>query len=135
MSELDEQRSHLKDEFVRLRGYWAPIWDDLLRLDPAFFAAYLNFSSVPWRSGTLPPKVKELLYIAIDAATTHLYEPGLRIHIRNALKHGATEAEILEVLELVSALGVHSCTLGIPALVDELRKLEPEAPPAPEPPA
>ena len=47
----------------------------------------------------------------IDAATTHLYEPGLRQHIRNALRYGATKEEIMEVLELVSVLGIHACTL------------------------
>jgi alkylhydroperoxidase/carboxymuconolactone decarboxylase family protein YurZ len=59
------------------------------------------------------------IYIAIDAATTHLYEPGLRIHIRNALKHGATKEEILEVYELVSVLGMHTITMGLPALLQE----------------
>jgi alkylhydroperoxidase/carboxymuconolactone decarboxylase family protein YurZ len=122
MTELDERRDQLKQEFIRLRGYWAPMWDDLLRLDPEFFAAYLNFSSVPWRNGTLPPKVKELIYIAIDAATTHLYEPGLRIHIRNALRHGASREEIVEVLQLISVLGIHSCTLGVPVLLDEMQQ-------------
>lgn len=36
----------------------------------------MKFSSVPWKHGTLPPKVKEFIYIAIDAATTHLYDPA-----------------------------------------------------------
>ncbi len=122
MSEAEERRQRLKDEFTRTRGYWAPVWDDLLRLDPDFFEAYLNFSGAPWRNGTLPPKVKELIYIAVDAAATHLYEPGLRIHIRNALRHGAIREEIVEVLQLAVALGIHSCTLGVPTLIDELRQ-------------
>ena len=64
--------------------------------------------------------MKELIYIAIDAATTHLYEPGLRQHMRNALNYGATKEEIMEVLELVSVLGIHACTLGVPVLIEEL---------------
>ena len=91
-----------------------------MELDPDFFGAYLGFSGVPWRSGTLSPKFKELIYIAIDASTTHLYEPGLRQHIRNALNHGATREEIMEVYELTSVLGIHTCTLGVPVLIDEL---------------
>jgi alkylhydroperoxidase/carboxymuconolactone decarboxylase family protein YurZ len=121
---LSPRQEALKRDFVENRGYWAPLWDDVLRLDADFFAAYLQFSSVPWKNGTLEPKIKEFVYIAIDAATTHLYEPGIRIHIRNALRHGATRQEILEVLELVSALGIHSCTLGVPALVEELAREE-----------
>ena len=122
MTEFDDAQRRLRDEFIRLRGYWAPFWDDMLRLDPEFFAAYLNFSGAPWRNGGLPPKIKELIYIAVDAATTHLYEPGLRLHIRNALKHGALCEEIAEVLQLVAAIGVHACTLGVPVLLDELRQ-------------
>ena len=120
---LDERQRRLKDEFARLRGYWSDdIWGPILEMDPDFFEAYLQFSSVPWKRGVLSPKVKELIYIAIDAATTHLHEAGTRQHIRNALKVGATKEEILEVFELVSALGVHTITMGVPALIGELKK-------------
>ena len=90
-----------------------------MKLSPEFFAAYLKLSSVPWLTGTLEPKVKEFVYIAIDAATTHLYEPGLRQHIRNAIKLGASQDELMEVLELVSAIGVHTMTESVPILVKE----------------
>ncbi|MDR0359591.1 MAG: carboxymuconolactone decarboxylase family protein, partial [bacterium] len=106
----DERRKELRDRFIEARGYWSEMWDGLLELDPDFFEAYLRFSSVPWGAGPLPPRVKELIYVAIDASTTHLYEPGLRQHIRNALSHGATSAELMEVLELTSVLGIHTCT-------------------------
>ena len=94
----------------------------MLRLDADFFEAYLRFSSVPWRNGVLEPKLKELIYIAIDAATTHLYEPGLRQHVQNALGYGATREEIMEVYELTSVLGIHTCTLGVPILLEELER-------------
>jgi alkylhydroperoxidase/carboxymuconolactone decarboxylase family protein YurZ len=116
----DERRNDLRERFIEARGYWSPMWDGLLKLDPEFFEAYLRFSSVPWKAGPLSPKVKELVYVAIDASTTHLYEPGLRQHIRNALGHGATAEEVMEVLELTSVLGIHTCTLGVPALLEEL---------------
>jgi alkylhydroperoxidase/carboxymuconolactone decarboxylase family protein YurZ len=66
--------------------------------------------------------VKELLYIAIDAATTHLYLPGLRVHVQNALRLGATVAEIMEVLQLTSVLGIHTITEGVPVLLEEANK-------------
>jgi alkylhydroperoxidase/carboxymuconolactone decarboxylase family protein YurZ len=124
--ELDERRKALKERFIKERGYWSELWDDVLKLDPDFFEAYLNFSAIPWRKGVLPPKIKEFIYIAIDAATTHLYTPGLRVHIRNALKYGATVEEIMEVFELVSVLGIHTCTTGVPILMEEVRKFEEE---------
>ena len=71
----------------------------MLKLCPDFFEAYVEFSSVPWKTGTLEPKIKEFIYIAIDTATTHLHKEGARIHIRNALEHGASKEEIMEVFE------------------------------------
>ncbi|MEU4667356.1 carboxymuconolactone decarboxylase family protein [Amycolatopsis sp. NPDC023774] len=115
-----DRQNKLRETFLAERGYWNTFWEGLLSLDPDFFEAYLNFSAVPWRKGVLEPKVKELIYTAIDASTTHLYEPGLRQHIRNALGYGATKEEIMEVLELTSVLGIHTCTLGVPVLMEEL---------------
>jgi len=120
MSELSPRQRALKEEFTRARGYWSPTWDQVLALDPDFFEAYLNFSSVPWRNGVLPPKVREFIYIAIDASTTHLHAAGTRTHMRNALRHGATRQEIMEVLQLISVLGIHSVTHGVPVLVEEM---------------
>ncbi len=117
---MPTRQEELKERFISARGYWSELWDGVLELDPDYFEAYLAFSSVPWQKGPLEPKVKELVYIAIDAATTHLYVPGIRIHIQNALRHGATVQEIMEVYELTSLLGIHTATVGVPILVEEL---------------
>lgn len=118
--DLSERQEEIKAEFTEKRGYWNPFWDEMLWLDPEFFAAYTQFSSVPWVSGTLEPKVKELIYTAFDVSATHLYVSGLRQHIRNALDYGASREEVLEVIELASVIGIHSCTVGVPILVEEL---------------
>lgn len=119
---LSAAQAALKEEFIKTRGYWAPVFDGVLHFSPEFFKAYADFSSVPWRHGTLEPKVRELVYVAIDASTTHLYSPGTRVHIANALRQGATADEVMEVLMLLSGLGVHTMTMGVPALLDEARK-------------
>jgi alkylhydroperoxidase/carboxymuconolactone decarboxylase family protein YurZ len=121
---LDERRTQLKEQFSSKRGYWNPFWDGLLQLDPDLFEAYTAFSSVPWESGPLEPKVKELIYTAFDASATHLYVPGLKQHIANALGHGATVGEVMEVLEIVSVIGIHCATVAAPILLEELTKRE-----------
>jgi alkylhydroperoxidase/carboxymuconolactone decarboxylase family protein YurZ len=121
MAHLDDRQQEIKDTFMRNRDYWADVWEEVLKLSPDFFEAYLKFSSVPWTTGTLEPKVREFVYIAIDAATTHLYEPGLRQHIRNALRYGATKEELMEVLQLTSVLGMHTVSEGVPVLVEEAK--------------
>jgi len=121
MSELSAEQKKIKDDFIENQGYWSPFWQQMLTLNPEFFAAYAAFSSVPWKHGVLEPKIKEFMYIAVDASTTHLYNPGTRVHIKNALGLGATKEEIMEVLQLTSVLGVHTCTEGVPILIEELR--------------
>jgi alkylhydroperoxidase/carboxymuconolactone decarboxylase family protein YurZ len=120
---LNAYQEEVKADFTKTRGYWHPFWDDMLELDPELFAAYTEFSSVPWRSGTLPAKVKEFVYIAFDTAATHLYVKGLKLHIENALGYGATPQEILEIMEIASVLGIHATTTGAPILAEEAARL------------
>ncbi len=69
------------------------------------------------------PKIKEFMYCAFDASsTTHLYVPGLKLHMRNALRYGATAEELMELLEIVSATGIHGAELGAPLLEAALAK-------------
>ena len=114
--DLDARQQQLKSDFEQNRGYWNPIWDGVLKLSPDFFEAYLEFSSVPWKHGVLEPKVKELIYCAFDCSATHLWLPGLKLHMRNALGYGATPLEIVEVIQIASVLGAHAFEYALPAL-------------------
>jgi alkylhydroperoxidase/carboxymuconolactone decarboxylase family protein YurZ len=113
------EQERLKSEFEERRGYWADLWHDIVAYDPEYFRTYMNFSSHPWDEGTLEPKVRELVYVAIDIVTTLLHEPGTRIHAENALEYGATREEIMEVFQIASGLGSHTFTEGIPILIEE----------------
>lgn len=66
---------------------------------------------------------KELIYTAIDCATTHLFQPGLKLHIRNAVNLGATPQQVIEVLELASLMGVQTLLVAAPIL-QELEALQ-----------
>lgn len=65
----NEKQEELKKDFTNKRGYWHTFWEDFLRLDPEFFEAYLEFSTVPWVKdvngdgkvgrGALEPKVSD----------------------------------------------------------------------------
>lgn len=120
--ELTDRQREIKERFTEQRGYWSELYDDLLELDPEFLDCYRGFSAHPWEHGELDPKVKEFIYIAIDASTTHLYNKGTRVHIQNAFDRGATVEEIMEVFELASVLGIHSITDSVPILVEEAKK-------------
>jgi alkylhydroperoxidase/carboxymuconolactone decarboxylase family protein YurZ len=66
--------------------------------------------------GILDPKTREFIYIAVNASPTALNSESIKIHINKALKLGATKEEIMEVFELIACLGIHSVTVGIPAI-------------------
>jgi alkylhydroperoxidase/carboxymuconolactone decarboxylase family protein YurZ len=119
-TQLDAKQEGLKREFSEKRGYWSPFWEDALKLDTPLFEAYYDFSSVPWKHGVLEPKVREFVYVAIDASTTHMFDLGTRGHMANAFGHGATLSELLEVLELTVPLGIQTATTGLEILIEEL---------------
>ncbi|MEE3851978.1 carboxymuconolactone decarboxylase family protein [Gordonia sp. LSe1-13] len=104
---------------LKADGTWNDLWDGLDELDPEWTENYLGAILEPYESGVLPPQVVQLLCIAVDAACTHLYAPGLRRHIRAALASGVTQREILEVLKLATSVGVHAINVGLPILLEE----------------
>src|SRR3954454_19933144 len=77
-------------------------------------------SSLTVADGDLDPKLEAFLRLAIDVSATHLYRPGVRQHIRRALDLGATRAEILEVITLMSVVGIHAPATELPILEEEL---------------
>ncbi|MFT3972090.1 MAG: carboxymuconolactone decarboxylase family protein [Amaricoccus sp.] len=112
----------VKTEFADKRGYWNDLLDAMVRTSPEFVMGYTAFSSTPWRKGTLSPMVRELLYVAIDSSTTHLYNPGSRIHGNNALRYGATPEQVLQVMQLVVLIGMQSFLVGTPRLLAEIER-------------
>lgn len=124
MSNMSPQQLALKQDFETKRGYWNALWEEMLLLAPEFFDAYTEFSSVPWTNeggkGVLEPKVKELVYCAFDTAATHMYQPGLKLHMRNVLNYGGTKEEIMEVLELATLLSISTLDVGLKVLDHEM---------------
>jgi len=65
--------------------------------DPAWIDAFMAMAAGIYGSGVLPPKEIELLSIALDASFTHMFAPGTRRDIHNALKAGPAMEEIFEL--------------------------------------
>jgi alkylhydroperoxidase/carboxymuconolactone decarboxylase family protein YurZ len=55
------------------------------------------------------------------ARATHMYTPGLKLHMQNAIRYGATPEELMQVLELASLIGVHTSVVGAEVLELTLR--------------
>jgi len=101
-------------------GQWNAAWDPFLELDPVWTDAFMATGAGIYGSGVLPTKDVELIGIAFDASYTHMYAPGTRRHIGNALRAGASVEEIMEVLKLCATQGVQACNLAVPILAEEL---------------
>ena len=119
---LTARQQSIKDEFIRTRNTWAPQWESILLMDCEFLNAYLKLSAVPLRHNHLPVKVKEFIYIALNASSTHLFAPGILVHLKAAIGFGASREELMEVLELVSTVGIHAANIGVPMLLEVVDK-------------
>jgi alkylhydroperoxidase/carboxymuconolactone decarboxylase family protein YurZ len=106
----------IKDEFVQVRGFWNEQRDVIACAMPDYFTALSDLSTETWKNGALTDKERELVCIAIDCSVTHMFEPGLAMHIRHALQKGAVRDEILEVFHLASLTGLEGFILGADAM-------------------
>lgn len=112
----EETLSGIRENFRRRRGYWNEEWEGLLRINPAYVAAYLELSAYTAERGSLSPKTRELIYVATNCSPTHFFERGVRQHARFARQYGASLEELIAVAMVVSTVGVQTYLLGAAAL-------------------
>lgn len=118
------RQDDIKQKFISQLGEeeWSDGWEAASKFSPEIVSASVKLSSVPKRKNVLSPKIQHLVSIAVDASSTHLYVPGIQRHVKAALNAGATPAEVMEVIELTSTLGIHACNIGVPMLVEVMRE-------------
>lgn len=122
--ELTEHQKELKKRFIKTNSFWSYDMDSILKLDTEMFEGYLDYVEASASKGALDERTRELVYIAVNASPTALNKEAMALHIEKALKIGVTKEEIVEVFELVACLGIHSVTVGIPAVNEVLMEKE-----------
>jgi alkylhydroperoxidase/carboxymuconolactone decarboxylase family protein YurZ len=105
-------------------GQWNEAWNPFFELDPAWTDEFMATGGSIYTGGVMNPKDVELISLAFDASFTHMYAPGTRRHIHNALQVGASVEEIMEVLKICVVQGVQACNMAIPILFEELNQKE-----------
>ncbi len=100
----------MKRAFVADRGYWSKFLDQMLVLSPDLFREFYDFSSLPWKKGSIDGKLKELIYLATVSIPGHFYRDGFDNHLRGARNNGATDEEIMETLQIVLSLADDGAT-------------------------
>ena len=119
-----DRRERIVRSGERRRGfvpYWLRVMADV---DVDFLEAYERiYELTAVRRGTLPPKFREMIVIA--AVSIGGYGPGIKDHIRRALRLGATREEIIEVLQSAYFhTGALTLVHGMIALIDVLKDME-----------
>ena len=64
------------------------------------FVAFIEFVGVPFRSRNVSTVTKEIISMAADACPAHQYLPGMRMHLRNALRMGAGRKAIEHAMRI-----------------------------------
>lgn len=114
---LDAERQKLWDKHVGNDPFWEGFSEELpgfldamLRLSPDIFVGFFDYCAIPWRSGTVRARVKELAALACDAAPSHRFRPGFRVHLKNAIKLGVGRTAIFQALDIAAAAPEHRGT-------------------------
>jgi AhpD family alkylhydroperoxidase len=108
----------------RRRGF-VPYWLRFMAdVDVDFLEAYEKiYELTAIRRGKLPPKYREMIVVA--AVSIGGYLPGIKDHIRRALRLGATKEEIVEVLQSAYFhTGALTLVHGMIGLIDVLKEME-----------
>lgn len=119
-------------EIEARRGYVLDMHKTLAELDPAFLAHYEDFLGAAFLAErSLDRREKELIYAGVLTALS-TPRSHLVAHLRAARAAGASEAQILEALELVLP------PVGVPRFIEAMAAFEEAfggaaAPPGPEP--
>jgi len=87
MADLDGISRRRRWAHSKLLSYKSPVYEAFLQMEAATYA-----------DGALPKKTKECIAIGISVATN--CESCMQWHIEQAAKAGASEAEVLEAVEV-----------------------------------
>lgn len=94
----------------------------LEQMDPAFARAVEELVGHPHRAGVLSRSVRALVVVAVESVIPEADEPRLAMAIDQALADGASEDEILCALEIACSIGLHTVSVGLPVLIEEMER-------------
>jgi alkylhydroperoxidase/carboxymuconolactone decarboxylase family protein YurZ len=113
----DDRAERLRAEALKDRGYIYPEWELVAREDPDFMASYNQYyRDALSRDTGLSIKYREMVALGI-LCYRGASQDALINHIKRAMEHGATRAEVLGALEAAAIPG------GAPTFLTGVRAL------------
>jgi AhpD family alkylhydroperoxidase len=92
------------------------------QLAPEIFAAFKAFGTLVFADGTLPTKTKQLIAVAVAHVTQCLF--CIRGHTELALKHGATQQEVMEAIWVAAEMHAGGAYLHANLALETTMQLE-----------
>ncbi len=98
------EAEQLLERMRTFRGYTLPAHEALAFRDPEFLDGYDRmYRAANSKDSPLAPEVRELIVLALDVSAG-MSPKAIRAHARNAIGHGATEAQVVAAIELAAVV-------------------------------
>lgn len=118
---MQDRINALIEQMDRDYGFKAEWREILARKDPEWCELLHKKVMHVRNKGALSPKIREIVLCCMDISA--FYEQGARMHMQEAFKAGATEEELIELVEHISlVVGVHTMADFLPIIVEEAER-------------
>ncbi len=118
---------HSETLLARMRAERGPVpsqFETMAKYDPRYLELFHEtYMHVMEDNAVLSRKVKELILVAVDAATYYHY--GTKFHMKAALAYGATPEEVMTAVTVAGvAGGIHVSSAAMPWLKEAVEEHE-----------
>jgi AhpD family alkylhydroperoxidase len=93
-------------------------------LSPETEAAFQAFSQTVFAEGALPAKMKQIIAVAVAHVTQCPY--CIKGHTKAALRHGATEKELIEAIWVAAEMRAGGAYAHSVLAIEEMQKVAPD---------
>jgi alkylhydroperoxidase/carboxymuconolactone decarboxylase family protein YurZ len=101
-------------------GYWEEWMGLALAVSPVHFETMVALQCPEPETAGLDAKSRELILMAGNACPAILNREGVERHAGRAARLGATETELVQVLQLANGIGLHPISEGVMAAWEHL---------------
>lgn len=114
---MDKERQEIQDKIAAAGGHFDGWLASLLEVSPKTALHVYNAASLAEKGGPLSEKMQHLIWQVADSTVTHLFPLGTGVHVRMALKQGATVKQVMQAFE-IAAVCSSGYRHGLPIIVE-----------------
>lgn len=115
-------KSEILAKIKASRGYLLPGDEYLAENDPVYLELQDNLIQGALKTKVLPKWLKELMWACMEL--TRVNELGAKNHIKKAFEAGATEAQVLEAMEVAGSIYPQDIFPATKALMEVLEDMQ-----------